>query len=183
MSLFLLKISKSRWNRHKSPAWLPSGDVPAKVLLDLRTANNGLSVWYVKEDRSNLDEVLIALASAYDRLDNLDYALFEERACDSLKICVETSKGTTPARKMNQWHRDLTELSGEKVLALAKLIYYHGVRERKWENEIQGLLKSAVASGAVEADCLKDRLAESLGLAVQRECPNCKSLYFVKTTE
>lgn len=63
MPLILRKIEKGRWNSDpQAVPWLPPGEVQAQALLDLAPKDNGLSVWLIEEDRSNLDRVVAALA-------------------------------------------------------------------------------------------------------------------------
>ena len=100
---------------------MEQGDIPADVLGDLRSNDNELSVWMVEIDRSNLDSVLVAVASSRVRLDKLDYALFDEQVLPKLAIKCVKSEGSTPHVLANgAMHRDLTELTAQKVVSLAQ---------------------------------------------------------------
>ena len=90
---------------------------------DLEPDNNTLSVWYIEDDRSNLERVAVALASTRDTFSNFDYALVDEQLLSALNIKVVQTDGITPDQEANtQWHRDLVELSDADLIALARTI-------------------------------------------------------------
>ena len=47
-------------------------------LIDLVPDDNTLSIWYIEDDRSNLEQVAVAFASTRDSFSNFDYALVDE---------------------------------------------------------------------------------------------------------
>ena len=85
MAFLLRKIRKPRWYKQDLP-WVAANDIQPDPLGDLTTSENKLSVWYVKDDKSNLDQVLAAIAASSGSLSNLDYALFNEHILSELKI-------------------------------------------------------------------------------------------------
>ena len=89
MALLLRALSNSnvKWESAGFPEWLPNNELPSDLLKDLRTDNNQLSVWQVKEDKSNLDEVITAIASKRKTLkDNLDYALIKKEIIEKISF-------------------------------------------------------------------------------------------------
>jgi hypothetical protein len=89
--LLLRGIRKRRWSTDttdKSISWLSNGEIQSDALGDLNTSNNTLSVWYVEDDQSNLDQVITALASNRDAISNLDYVLFDISLVNSIQINI-----------------------------------------------------------------------------------------------
>jgi hypothetical protein len=148
MALLLRVISRAKWAT--TPAWMKAGDAPADILSDLRAENNQLSVWSVEPDRSNLDSVVVAIASSRLRLDKLDYALFDEHVLPPLAIRCVRSEGRTPHPRANgAMHRDLTELTVQKVASLAHALM-PAERVRIPEGRIRLMLVGAIQSDAIE---------------------------------
>ncbi|MSQ46810.1 MAG: hypothetical protein EXR78_00240 [Deltaproteobacteria bacterium] len=106
-------------------------------LEDFVPENSTLSVWYIEDDRSNLEQVVIALASTRDFFSNFDYALVDEALLTTLSIKVEQTVGDTPDQEANTcWHRDLVELSDPKLIALIRTIAEKGETARIPEKEM-----------------------------------------------
>lgn len=158
MALLLRKITKPNWYDFSEIAWLPSGSFPADPLADLCTKSNRLSVWRVETDRSDLEQVMIAVAAAGSYATNIDYALFDEALLSQISVKMVECPGSSCYAKVNGSHRDLIELSAEKLVAMAKVIMSHGYRERITEGKILRLLKKAVDRGDIQKDQLKEKL-------------------------
>ena len=69
--------------------------MPADPLGDLVTKENRLSVWQIDDDRSNLGDVIAALAASRDFLDTFDYALFNDELLAQARITRSRSAGVT----------------------------------------------------------------------------------------
>jgi hypothetical protein len=168
MAYLLRKISKPKWVQ---PEWIDKADVPAQAILDLIPKNNALSLWRVDEDRSNLQIVLEALASNFDHLGNLDYALIDEASVLAIPIKVSQADGDTPHSVANNCHRDLEELSIFKLALLANEIRPLK-KERMTEREVEKLLLKAVAEGRLDKEQLKQTLKEALALREAKAAAN-----------
>src|SRR5437588_6099649 len=117
MALLLRIVTKPKW---VPPDWVAAGDVPADALSDLRANNNELSVWRVELDQSNLNAAIVAAASNRDRLDKLDYVLFDEAILPAIPIKCVRSEGNTPHVSANaEIHSDLIELTVRTIARLA----------------------------------------------------------------
>lgn len=155
MALLLRIISRAKWI---APNHWKVGDIPADVLTDLRTSENGLSVWKIDADKSNLDSAVIAAASNRDRLDKLDYAIFDETVLSPLGIRCTKSDGNSPHQSANvTMHRDLTELTVEKVAGLAAVMMPLE-RVRVSQSKIKCMLLSAINGNVLE----KTRIPKTL---------------------
>ena len=140
--------------------WLRAGDFPAAPLGDLRTSvASRLSVWHIEGDRSNLKEVVAALAATRDHADKFDFALFPEGVLQEAQIRAEVTRGDSLDLAANQkWHRDLVELSSAKLVRLAELIHLQGQIERLLENEVTELIREGVEAGQLDQRRLNDQL-------------------------
>ena len=76
-------VRRSRWLKER-PSWLENDEFQADPLGDFTTTSNTISVWYIKENTSNLQRVVAALAAQRDRLVNFDYALFNKEILSEL---------------------------------------------------------------------------------------------------
>jgi hypothetical protein len=100
MALLLRVVSKPKW---VAPDWMPTGDVPADALTDLRADNNELSVWRVEPDQSDLNTALAAMAANRERLDKLDYALIDEAILPGITTKSVCSEGRSPHLAANAY--------------------------------------------------------------------------------
>lgn len=168
MPLILRKIRKRRWDESEDLAWLAEDDIPADPLGDLSTTFNALSVWYIEEDRSNLDRVVAASAAGRERLDVLDYALFDQELLSQINIKIKESPGATPDVEANEWHRDLVELSAAKLVNLAKVMLRNAERRRRLPKELDQLIAKAVASGRIDKERLSQRIRDEIDVLLQK---------------
>ena len=158
MPHLLRKIRKAKWYKHNDVPWLEEDDLQADALGDLATSSNTLSVWLINEDRSNFDDVIIALASNADTLSHIDYVLLEESDVAELKIQIRQEPGVSPYVQANHWHRDLIELSVSKLMGLAELIRSADSRDRVSEKQVCQLLKQVIESRQIDPARLKERI-------------------------
>jgi hypothetical protein len=159
--LLLRTIRKSRWNKDNFP-WLTQDDIQADLLIDLVTSNNTLSVWLIQDDKSNLNEVITALASNRDTISNLDYAIFDISLLESINIKLEVKEGNTLYDKANRWHRDLIELTVNKIVKLAESMLKNSSIERVSEKKILNLIKGAVDNGQIDKEKLKPSISNKV---------------------
>ncbi|MGL5872037.1 MAG: hypothetical protein ACRC2R_06660 [Xenococcaceae cyanobacterium] len=162
MPLLLRAIRKSKWSTSNNISWLSAQEIQADALGDLKTSNNTLSVWYVEDDKSNLEQVIIALAANRDTISNLDYALFDLNLVEDIGIKIEVNEGATPYESANRWHRDLVELSVTKLVKLAKVILTKSHKERIPEKKILSLIRDTVKNGNIDKTKLPPKIAGKL---------------------
>lgn len=145
MPLLLRTISLSRWWDHEAHPWLSEDSskadgIPAAALLDLikepkeseQVPNTQglitISVWQINDDRSNLGQVVTALAANRHKISHLDYALFDRDLLLKQGFKIKFTQGKTPCAVTNKLHCNLIELSVHKITELAKIIM---INERK----------------------------------------------------
>jgi hypothetical protein len=155
---FLLRaIRKAKWYRNPDLPWLSEGELQADALYDLKTDNNILSVWHILDDHSNKEQIITALAATRQHPVQFDYFLLEEQYPRELNIKIVEIPGDSPDQGINSWHRDLIELSAEKLMQLARAIQLHAQRERIPHSNVRRLLAQALLSG--RHDPTKTKLA------------------------
>jgi hypothetical protein len=160
---FLLRqIRKSKWYKSEEVSWLHCGDLPADALGDIRTSSNGLSVWEIADDEANLAAVIAALAAGRDAAANFDFALLKQAAVLESNIPIHTKPGDTHDKQVNQFHRELTELSTVKLMALARIIHDEAKKERFPEPKILGLISNAIAEGRFAVEVLHKNIRNRL---------------------
>ena len=129
------------------------------LLSDLTTKDNQLSVWYIEDDKSNLERVITALAASGTDIANVDYALLDYRWLSDMRIKSASTRGGTPDEEVNaSWHRDLIELSASKLVALATAIFTHAEKQRIPKIRIHQLIAQAVTSGWIDLQRLQPKV-------------------------
>lgn len=162
MPLLLRKIRKSKWYKNDSVPWLEKDEIQSDALGDLVTSSNTLSVWLVDDDQSNLEQVIVALASGCDNISNFDYALLNVDLVLNVGIKIKTKEGLTPYTRANQWHRDLVELTTNKLFKLAEAMFGDSDRERVTEKIVLKLIKDAVQNGQIDKTKLSTGIIKKL---------------------
>ncbi|MCK4296647.1 MAG: hypothetical protein KAX28_08360 [Candidatus Marinimicrobia bacterium] len=164
MPLLLRKIRKSKW--YLLP-WLSKGDLQADSIVDLSTKNNELSVWFIKDDKSNLERIITALAARCDYLSNFDYALFNPKILEEKNIKKRRSKGSSADDEANElWHLNLYELSALKILSLAQHIFNDGKIKRIQEKQIGKYINKGLQEGKIKPEVLKDGIKSKIGTLI-----------------
>lgn len=162
MPLLLRKVRENRWYKSEAERWLQQGDVPADLLGDLRTQQNQLSVYEVLPDRSNLERIVRALALGTNSgLADTGWVMFDSDMLAAVGIGTSASEpGDTQDKQVNQWHRDLVELSGNRLVALTKLILIHGESGTVLKKRLRELVEMGI-----NAKELPEKLRPKLGPA------------------
>lgn len=147
MPLLLRTVRQNRWFKEPAAPWLERGDVPADPIGDLRTSQNALSVWHVEPDRSNLERVVRAVAIGKERVDSSGWVLFDSELLSPLGIDVVEVPGGTKDEGAKQWHRDLVNLSGNKLAALARAIIERGESGTVQKKRLAALIDAGIRNG------------------------------------
>lgn len=153
MPLLLRKARQYRWHKAEAIRWLQNGDVPADPLGDLASTDNRLSVWEVAGDRSNIERIVRALAVGGDRVDNTGYVLFDSALLEGAGIETLVEKGASLDEEANAWHRDLIDLSGNKLVALARLILENGESGTVLKKRLEQLVEEGIQQNQLPEKC------------------------------
>lgn len=102
------------------PPWLGANDAVGDQVSDLKTSENRLSVFEVPPaDPSTPLRIAAALTAARERLDDVEYCLFDDATLSRIAVRTKAAPGRTPDPLVNSWHKDLVELSGNLLTNLA----------------------------------------------------------------
>jgi hypothetical protein len=153
--LFLRKVTHAKWLLGKPPAWLEPHDIPADLLGDFRTTRNTISLYEIKDDRSNLERVAAALAANSQSLSHFDYLLFDPPLLERVGLSSDVTKGGTPDAKVNEWHSDIVKVSGLKLIELIKLLLVQGELGRIQEKQVVKLIAKSMASDFIDLEKVK----------------------------
>jgi len=123
-------------------------------------------LWELQDDFSNLDQVIVALASGRDYLANVDFAVIPH---DSVSQCgvLKKTKGSSPYLAANEdWHFHLTEISISRLTKLAEAICA-SERKRIGQKRVEALLQRAFIDKLIDISVMKDSLRQKVVNAVR----------------
>ena len=170
MPVYLLGLTRRRWDRddEEYKSWLAADQVPAEVYRDLRTDESKLSVWHIEDDRSNLSEVVTALAINRRGFSHYDYGLIDPALVSSSGIKTEQSMGETPIPSANRWHRDLIELTVDRLSTLIKSLFGVMPTYRILRPRVRELILAAVEANEVERNRLPVEMQQDIEKVLSR---------------
>lgn len=162
MPFLLRTLRKNKFVEELQPEWVPQGDLQADVLKDLQTSSNKLSVWQIDDECTNLSRVLAAVAATKNFLANIDYALVDIDVIAELGLTMSETPGEVPDEVASESHRDLVQLSAEKVTELARAISDRATLERHSKTQVRKTLIHSIDAGYIDESSLKENLAHKL---------------------
>jgi hypothetical protein len=168
MSYFLRAIySNTKWEKTLFPSWLQDGDLPSCIIKDLNADDNALSVWEITDDEANLPNVITAIASSIRRSvrNDFDYALLDTKYVDQINFNPSIRLGDTPYNDMNHYHRNLSDLSINKVVYFAHLLFAHGKFNRMGWKKLQALIKDSINNNKLDLKLVKPELKQQLDIS------------------
>lgn len=158
MTLLLRKVQHKRWYAATTTLDNP---LPADPLADLNTKDNALSLWEIFDDRSNLTQVVTAMAATMQYVSNVDIVLFDKRLVSRLGLQIDMTQGRTPYAPAVAYHRDIVRLTAQALLNLAETLRREGDFVEFTEKQVARLLAQAIASG-LRTDELTDKVVKHL---------------------
>jgi hypothetical protein len=162
MPLLLRKITRSHWSL--PPDWQIPTEPCADSLKSLQSAGGALSLWDVSNELTNLDSVIVALASNCDYVPVVDWCVVPRHRVTRLGIVLVPEASPTPALQANKWHVNATGLTAKRLGAFAHVIFSTGTWGRKTCSQVKQLLTTAAKAGAVDLAMMKPSLLKDLGL-------------------
>jgi hypothetical protein len=161
MSLFIRKINRNKW--------LQVDEAPDDVSADaitgcMRTLHNTLSVWEV-QDENEIDEAVLAIVSAGDRLESVDVVQIDRECLVENKIdCIRT-KGDTLVEELKDTHIDLSNLAYKELGIIACHIvdkFKEKKVKRYTEGQIKAILRDAIQQERLETENLNESIRKKL---------------------
>lgn len=167
MPYFLRAIHNNiNWDTTQFSSWLKEGELPSCIVMDLRADDNALSLWEIQDDKSNLPNVIAAIASNRKLVkDDFDYALLDKNHLDELSFTPLKKVAKTAYLDVNRFHRDVPNLSINKVVYFAYLLSKYGNFNRMGWKDIEAQLKVAHKKGNLDLTKIKPNLKKQLGIS------------------
>lgn len=161
---FARKIAKSKWEFADSS--LQDKEFFEQVASDLNAADGELSFWSCGDaSAQELEDVVLALATARDRLDKVDLCWIAEEQIASCGIERKFRDGRTPVTAVRALHVTLKGLDQQNLLLLArelKTAVDAGRLRRYIKSEVRLIVVDAMESGRFDLSDVHKRLAAEL---------------------
>jgi hypothetical protein len=165
LPFLLRKVRKNRWYKNlEEYPWLSQGELPADPLGDLATQDCALSVWFIDDEKSNLERVIVALAATTESLSNFDFALFDMPTLEAAGFILEPTPGETPASIVNQWHRDVIRISATNLARLAHAVWPTVQTERRSKLQLKEMIADGVKTKLLDPAKVNKKILGELGL-------------------
>lgn len=145
---------------------------PGDTLSDLKTDNNGLSVWFTPDlDETNIKPLLAAMAVGRDSIQKMTYVVLDENRLLSMGIEKKPVLGLAPGisdEAILKSHYDLTDIDYKRIGPLANYIeeliegnHAKTVNEKDLEKYINELIDNDKICTEDLKDGIKNRINRS----------------------
>ncbi len=154
MAYFLRKVDYAHqtiWegNWGDEYPWLIMPGLPSDLLGNeaVRTDNCELSVYFINEDKSNINRVMAALNAKREFLTDTGYLLFEESLPSDIGIKVQQTDGETYDDHLNKnWHYDLVELNADAIVNLCEALVERCEIESLFKDDVIKLIGQSMSN-------------------------------------
>jgi hypothetical protein len=138
--------------------WLLDDEIPADPLSDLKTKNNTLSVYFINDDKADLTRCVSAYASARDKIVEIHCVIFDVRIVQELKIEIHQSEGNLSDEYVNKIHRNLIQLSSQKLVNLAIRIINENETYEFTRDQVYRLIHESLEKNWLDPNKIPDKL-------------------------
>lgn len=164
MATILRKLQNVRnWDRK---TWLASEDVQSRALKCLEAKENTLSIFVIDGEINQTSHeetrVVAALALTRDNLQEVDLALAPEDVLATCGIKHNIVEALTPDTEVNNWHRDLIELSVTKIAEFAKAIEREGDVRRIHLTDVMRAVQESFDNEWIDQDKVNPKIFTKL---------------------
>lgn len=160
MPFALRSIKCPRWY---SPSWIANDEVPSDPLADFCTKENVLSIWIVRDDKSDFDRIVSAIAARRDTICNFDYLLFDQRIIDKYEITKKQTIGESPDQGINNsLHFNLVELTSSQICSLVSEAFLKGEKDRIHSKKISSMLTKSIQDGYIDKNLIVQHIRDKL---------------------
>jgi hypothetical protein len=160
-------LTAEYWYLYPEISWLSPGDALGDALRDLKSRRGVLSVFEVDDNASaaHIERIVVAIAAkAKEEPVDVAYRLFDPREVAALGILVDPRvRGTTGDDEVTECHRNLEQLSAEKLGRLAGAMA-KGRRGEVLSKKFAMILRKEVASERLKLSGIHGKLRDSLQL-------------------
>ena len=173
MTTIFRKLRQKRyWDRQP---WLGADDAQADTTKCLETNENRLSVFVLEEPEAQIERVVAALALNRDTLGHVDLAIAPEAVLEVCGIQGDRVQATTPDSEVNEWHRDLVELTVTKIAKLARAIKSDGEIKRYQLGYVKEAIRKSLNTNYIITEQIDEKLIQSLekkGISIPSRNPS-----------
>ena len=157
-------VRLARWEIDAFP-WIKPNDIQADALTDLQTQSNILSIWKIEDDLSNLENIITAIAATRLKPDVVQYIMVDIQTILDAGFTLKETPGDTPFTSMAHYHVDIVELSGQRLVNLARLLQSSPFEKaRRTESQVRNLLWQAYENRLLNTEKMKIELKTKLGI-------------------
>lgn len=152
------KFNRAKWEK---PPFIKDDDIPADaVTICLKTGDNKLSLWECTDEKTSLEDVVLALATGVrvGQLEKMHVIALPKEELASAQLVLYKSQGDTQVQELRERHLDLIELTLSKLAAFARLmatqmrgdINCHSFTKK----EVAKIINNSISAGRITADKL-----------------------------
>lgn len=151
---FLLRAVKrfTNWDAVflQTDQWLRSDELPAEPLQDLISERGKLSVYVTDGDSSSIAAIVTALKLKAENLQGEVAFVMVDQSDIEGRFEIDITAGDTPDEDVNAWHRDLTDLSASRTIALLDVFWKVGQRGRVLKKSIEQVMLLRHEAGKID---------------------------------
>lgn len=160
--MLIRKINKTKWLQYDI---INGADVSADALTNcIKTYNNSLSVWEIK-DETDLEEAVLAIVAGQDYLEAIDVIILDERHFVKCQINQESTEGRTPVNDLKNIHKDLCNLDFWTLGMVAENIvesFKTDKVKRYTISKLKDILKKAIEQNRLQVGDLNENIQRKL---------------------
>jgi len=161
--MLIRKIDKAKWVSGNSINEPPTADAITNCL---RTRNNKLSVWRIK-DESELEEAVLAIVAGQDHLETIDVVMLDDKHFAERRISTEESAidARTPVEDLKHIHRNLSSLNVLTLKVVAEHIMERIKKDylRRFTNaQLKRILNEALTNNRLRLSDLQESMRNRL---------------------
>ena len=146
MSFLVRMIQPENWTQTKDNLEDISM-ISADSLSDLRTTENCISTWLVKDcSVSEIKKAIQALSSGFRTLDSIKIVVLDYEQLLNAGFTIDETEGDTKIDAYKLLHRDISHLNAGSLPKLAEMIL-----QNIWANNIQDISKDTVGEWLLDA--------------------------------
>lgn len=158
------KIQRAKWELLD---FMNESDIQADALgACLRTKSNTLSFWRCHNNDQDIEEIVLAMASSYEKLAKMNVILFRIEDITSNGFEFNETEGFTPIEDLKSRHLDLVHLTGQRILNFASFMKDH-VRSNSncilfSKNQVENILCNALKDNRIDLEDLNEKIRPAL---------------------
>ena len=141
------------------------GQISHRVLGDFVARGGALSLWQIDNDRSDLEEAVVALGASAGPT-KIDVLLLRDELLADLGIHWTRNPASTPYEPFNHRHCEVTDCSVTALVGLIEEMVPEDPKDLKvcrfHERDVLGLLAQRVGAGTLKLEDLQPRTARRL---------------------